>query len=354
MTIKLICWNIARRRKPWDNLVEMSEGADVALLQEVGNRMALEPPKGVETGPRAHWDSSAKAHPDAKRDRWPMVVKLSDRVEVEWFKLVNPETEPADDEVKSSGVGTMAAARIVPKDPNDGEPFIVVSMYALWNPDTGSSIPLGHILTDLNVLSFRPVIATHRIIAAGDLNQHYRSGAYKDMRTKELVDTDTDQYGYSYRIYREGKQYSIVLHRPTGEPFYIRRRVWKTLRGARAWTAKDQQESADIRSRTMSGEELLPLYQWWDHMSAIRMEFVGPQYPNGRLAHPTPSYMPSDTKNVPTFQRPGQTIEDADQQLDYVVASRGFHESVKSRALNGVEEWGASDHCRIMIEVARE
>ena len=47
MTIKLICWNIARRRKPWDKLVEMSEGTDIALLQEVGSGMAQEPPKGV-------------------------------------------------------------------------------------------------------------------------------------------------------------------------------------------------------------------------------------------------------------------------------------------------------------------
>ena len=33
-------------------------------------------------------------------------------------------------------------------------------------------------------------------------------------------------------------------------------------------------------------------------------------------------------------------------------ASCRFHENVTARALNAVEEWGASDHCRLLIEVA--
>jgi len=32
--------------------------------------------------------------------------------------------------------------------------------------------------------------------------------------------------------------------------------------------------------------------------------------------------------------------------------SRGFHNGVKVRAMNSVEEWGASDHCRVLIEVS--
>lgn len=38
-------------------------------------------------------------------------------------------------------------------------------------------------------------------------------------------------------------------------------------------------------------------------------------------------------------------------QLDYVFASRGLHEQVTTRALNSAEEWGASDYCRILIDV---
>ena len=52
-----------------------------------------------------------------------MVVKLSDRVDVEWFKQVSPICEPAADEFPVSGIGTVAAARITPRD---ALPFIVV------------------------------------------------------------------------------------------------------------------------------------------------------------------------------------------------------------------------------------
>ena len=48
----------------------------------------------------------------------------------------------------------------------------------------------------------------------------------------------------------------------------------------------------------------------------------------------------------------GKCAANAVRQLDYAFASRGFHERVKVRALNGVEEWGPSDHCRLLIEVS--
>ena len=57
-------------------------------------------------------------------------------------------------------------------------------------------------------------------------------------------------------------------------------------------------------------------------------------------------------RNVPTYHTISQTPATAQNQLDYVFASRGFHESVTVRALNAVEEWGASDHCRLVIEIA--
>ena len=39
--------------------------------------------------------------------------------------------------------------------------------------------------------------------------------------------------------------------------------------------------------------------------------------------------------------------------MDYAFASRGFHESVTVGALNDEKKWGASDHCRLLIEVAK-
>ena len=59
-----------------------------------------------------------------------------------------------------------------------------------------------------------------------------------------------------------------------------------------------------------------------------------------------------DGRNVPTFRKPRETPATANLQLDYVFASKGFHERVRARALNGVDEWGPSDHCRLVIEVA--
>ena len=89
-----------------------------------------------------------------------------------------------------------------------------------------------------------------------------------------------------------------------------------------------------------------------DRMNALGMEFLGPQYPAGRHARPTPHGLPPDTENVPTYHTARQSPATAQNQLDYAFASRGFHESVTVRAMNSVKEWGASDHCRLLIEVA--
>ncbi len=86
-------------------------------------------------------------------------------------------------------------------------------------------------------------------------------------------------------------------------------------------------------------------------MNAIGLEFVGPQAPNGRQARTPPRGQPADSRNVVTFTPNGQSPADVANQLDYAFASRGFHESVSTRALNGVDEWGPSDHCRILIEI---
>ena len=86
-------------------------------------------------------------------------------------------------------------------------------------------------------------------------------------------------------------------------------------------------------------------------LEALGFEFFGPQYPNGRLAEPSPSGLTPDTRNVPTYHSTRQTPRTASNQLDYVFASRGFHSKVRTRALNDPKEWGPSDHCRIAIRV---
>ena len=218
-----------------------------------------------------------------------MVVKLSDRVEVEWFRQVGPISEPREDEIAVSGIGTIAAARVIPRE---APPFIALSMYAQWIKPHTSAVgarpyadgSAHRIISDLTAFigSINP--ATHRILAAGDLNVIF--GATDDNR----------------------------VARPA-------------------------------RDRTVT-----------DRMAALGMEFLGPRAPaGGGQASPTPPGLPRDTANVPTYYpAASETTETASLQLDYAFASRGFHERVTVRALNSAEEWGSSDHCRLLIEMADE
>ena len=284
---KIVCWNMDKRKEPWCQLLKLD--ADVALLQE-----ALMPPPDeashlIADIPRAHWDSHVcfrEGRFKSLFDRWTMVVKLSDRVEVDWFSLVAPISETTGEEFAVSGIGTVAAARVRPRDRED---FIVVSMYARWiepHPSTGSwwtGYPDGsahRIISDLSAFIGSADPSSHRILAAGDLNTIYG--------------------------------------------------------------AKDKPAATPERDETI-----------WLRMNALGLEFLGPQAPNGRQAEPQPEFMPPETKNVVTFGRkaPKEPAK-ADRQLDYVFASRGFHEHIRTCALNSVEKWGASDHCRLLIEVS--
>ncbi len=89
----------------------------------------------------------------------------------------------------------------------------------------------------------------------------------------------------------------------------------------------------------------------FERLEALGFEFLGPQFPNGRQAVPIPLGLPPDTLNVPTFRATRQNPCTAQNQLDYVFASRGFHETISVRALNRPSEWGPSDHCRIAIDI---
>ena len=306
MVVTVLSWNICKRREPWRQLLQME--ADVALLQEASPppddvmqlRDATLPPAErasvLDVGPQEAWDSHSwnsdwwRGRGNALFDRWPMVVRLSDRVDVEWFKQVGPIAWPEQDEIAVSGIGTIAAARMTPRD-GSTEPFIVISMYGRWigsHPSVRTSWSFGYadasahrIISDLSTFIGHKNPQTHRILAAGDLNI---------------------LHGYG-----DG-----------GRPTY--------------WEA---------RYRSV-----------FERMEAIGMEFVGPQAPNGRQAETRAMLEPDDSRNVVTFYLPGKNPATAtNNQLDYVFASHGFHESLKVRAMNGVEEWGKSDHCRLIIEV---
>ena len=279
--------------------------ADVALLQEASpppddlvrpQDAPFPPAEGTgppDIGPRQAWDSHSwnsdwwHGRASALYDRWPMVVRLSDRVDIDWFKQVGPIGWAEQNEIAVSGIGTIAVARITPRD-GSTEPFIAFSMYGRWegaHPSRNkpswiySDGSTHRIISDLSAFISSTDPSTHRILAAGDLNMIY--GA-------------TD----------------------------------------------DNQLEIPARARTVT-----------DRFDALGMEFLGPQYPAGRRACPAPQGLPPDTRNLPTYHTTSQSPAAAQNQLDYVFASRGFHESVKVRAMNGVADWGASDHCRILIKV---
>ncbi len=302
--IKVISWNIATRREPWRQLVQMD--ADVALLQEatpppddvVQIRDTGLPPSGdsgvLEIGPREAWDSHSwnsdwwRGRWSALYDRWAMVVRLSDRVKVEWFKQIGPTGPPELDEIAVSGIGTITAARITPLD-GSIEPFVAISMYGFWlgpHPSTKSSWiisdPSVHrIISDLSTFIGYESPWRHRILAAGDLNMYNSNGE--------------------------------------GENLY-----WAT------------------RNRTV-----------FDRMRAIGLAFAGPKQSDEGDRPDSP--IPWDYeigRMVPTYHTTRQTPSTATGQLDYVFASKGFADSISVRALNSPEEWGPSDHCRIEILVS--
>ncbi len=290
--IKVVSWNIAKKHEPWRELVKMD--ADVALLQEAGD-----PPWDlrdvIEGGPWESYDSHVLYTNEYRRhwpnlfDRWCRVVKLSDRVKVEWLKQFPPVAGPPEGTIPVSGIGTIAAAKIRSVDDNI-KPFVVISMYGRWmgsHPPEGKKTWLQmpdtsvhRIISDLSLFVGDENPVTHRVLAAGDINLDY------GWRDDEVT-----------------------------------------------WTGK--------RAKVV-----------WDRFDALGFEYLGPQFPNGRMATPTPAHLPEDTKNVPTFCSTSMSPLTAQLQLDHAFASRGFHESVKARALNRVCQWGSSDHCRLVMQVS--
>lgn len=277
--IKVVSWNVGGRYQPLQELLEMD--ADIALLQEARPRMRqvlTNARNDTEVTPYDFWDPWQRENFPS----WPLVVKLSDRVRVEWFKQAIPRRWPTPEEIPVSGIGTIAAARIIPLE--GAEPFIAVSMYARWlqpHPTVGNAnwiypdASAHRIISDLSAFIGSYDNSTHRILAAGDLNVAFFTSDRFDDRAQTIV----------------------------------------------------------------------------DRMKALGLEYMGPSYPNGRHSDPKPAHLPDDTKNVPTYYSRTRTPATAHVQVDHVFASRGFHNSIRTHAINGVDEWGSSDHCRILIEV---
>lgn len=171
--VKLLAWNIARRAEPWHVLA--SSDVDVALLSE-----ATPPPSDlaaqIEVDP-SPWHTEG----DGSNRAWKAcVVRLSDRVSVEWLSIKSIAAAGSG-EVAVSRLGTLAAGIITP---DSGQPFVVVSIYALWErsfaPFRGNWIyadaSVHRLISDLSV--FIGTQQGHRILVAGDLNILYGYGEH--------------------------------------------------------------------------------------------------------------------------------------------------------------------------------
>lgn len=168
---KLISWNIAHRPEPWRGLLESD--ADIALLQE-----ATAPPPDVAS--RLEVDAALWETPGAGAHRpWrTAVVRLSDRVAVTWLDA-KPVCDALPGQLAVSRPGTLAAAIVTPLE---GEPFIAVSMYGLWEGSHARADgrwifadgSVHRLISDLSALVGG--VGGHRIIAAGDLNIYHGYG----------------------------------------------------------------------------------------------------------------------------------------------------------------------------------
>lgn len=168
---KIVSWNLARRDEAWRALLKAD--ADVALVQE-----ASAPPDDVAERigiDQAPWHTAGAG---VNRPWRTAVVKLSTRVEVDWIEARSLE-DAVPGQLGVSRLGTLAAAIVTPER---DEPFIVVSMYAIWekpHESTGSSwiyadSSVHRIISDMAVLIGQQ--AGHRILTAGDLNILHRYG----------------------------------------------------------------------------------------------------------------------------------------------------------------------------------
>ena len=272
--ITILNWNMQHKRDSWRFLWERHGDADIALLQE-----ACTPPEDVAD--KLDVDPDPFRNVSGTRISRSAIVKLSDRVQVEWLRPVPlAQAQPGDFAVSHPDCISVAIVT-----PPNGEPFFAVSMCAGYerpHPSTGNKswnvldASAHRTISDLSLLIGKQL--GHRIIVAGDL---------------------TLWYGFGSNAY------------------------WKR------------------RNDTV-----------FERMAAIGLPFVGPQYPNGRQAAPWPDWLPKDSLNVPTYYNIGSSPATATNQLDYVFASESMVDSVTVRALNGVDDWGPSDHCRVLIEVA--
>lgn len=161
---------MAHRAEHWRQL--LAADADVALLQEAGEPLK-EIAAVVDCGPQA-WKTGGKGRP------WrACVAGLNPAAHMTRF-APHPAEDAENGTFAVSRSGTVDAASVA--DPNTGESFTLVSMYAQWERQLNSlssswiyaDAAAHRLISDLSV--FIGHQRRHRIIAAGDLNLFHGYG----------------------------------------------------------------------------------------------------------------------------------------------------------------------------------
>jgi exonuclease III len=171
--MKLISWNIARRRDAWEIL--LSSDADIGILQE-----ANMPPKDlIDNGQidNAQWETVG-ADVFKTRNWRTAIVKISPDVIVEWFEPKSIENAIVG-EFGVSQTGTLSAAKVTPVS---GESIIIISAYGLWKRPHDiteskwimADASVHRLISDISC--FVGHEKKHKLIVSGDLNILYGYG----------------------------------------------------------------------------------------------------------------------------------------------------------------------------------
>ena len=84
----------------------------------------------------------------------------------------------------------------------------------------------------------------------------------------------------------------------------------------------------------------------FDRMEALGLPYIGPQAPEGgRQANPRPTWLPAESRNVPTFRWRGESPAEAKRGLDHVFASQSMVGSPRRWKTTCVSTWTPSFGC---------
>ena len=242
-----------------------------------------------------------------------------------------------------------------------------------------------------------PQVPLHGLdVTPGREERWATSGSTRDYRTaiawrRQRIDADVRQLGCigddverSLCVSRTGTLTALDVHLPDGDLTLISAYgFWETPRSEKKqpWIYADASAhriisdiSALIDSerdhRILLAGDFNILHGYGEHGSeywkaryatvfsrfdALGFSFVGPQARNNeRQAVPWPKELPLHSKNVPTYHTNRQTPDTATRQLDFVFASNSIANRIRVRAINGIADWGPSDHCRVEIVIESE